>query len=328
MKVQQKLPAPLRRIARRLVPLSLRLALARKRDAAEVWDEAPASVVPGYERQWTQLAQVRELINRRISGDPAVDAYMYFLRTRLSGRLPVDSALTIGCGEGALERGLAGHSFATRHDAVDVAPRAVERAAAAARQAGLEHLRYHVANADSMELEPDSYDVVLGVQAVHHIEKLEHLFRQVAIALRPGGFLFLDEFLGPSRFQWSTRQLEVVDGILSSIPERLRRSLADGRVRRRALRPTVGEVRATDPSEAVRSGEILAALSESFEVLEVRPYGGTVLHLLLHDLAGNFVREGSVGREILSAIADLEWALVSSGDLPSDFAVVVARPRR
>jgi SAM-dependent methyltransferase len=318
----------LRRIARRLVPLSLRLALAREREAAEVWGEAPAPVAPGHERQWTELAQVRELINRRVSGDPAVDAYMYFLRTRLSGRLPVDAALTIGCGEGALERGLAGHSFATRHDAIDVAPRAVERAAAAARQAGLEHLRYRVADADSLELEPSSYDVVLGVQAVHHIEKLEHLFRQAAIALRPGGLLFLDEFVGPSRFQWTSRQLEVVDGILSLLPERFRRSLADGRVRRRAHRPTIREVRATDPSEAVRSGEIVAVLSESFEVLEVRPYGGTVLHLLLDDLAGNFVREGTVGRELLAAIADLEWALVTSGDLPSDFAVVVARPRR
>jgi SAM-dependent methyltransferase len=302
--------------------------LSRERDAAEVWSEEPAPVAPGRERQWTQLAQVRELINRRISGDPAVDGYMYFLRTRLADRLPVDAALTIGCGEGALERGLAGHSFAARHDAIDVAPGAVERAAAAARHAGLDHLRYRVANADSLELEPGSYDVVLGVQAVHHVEKLEHLFGQVAIALRPGGFLFLDEFVGPSRFQWSTRQLEVVDGLLSALPERLRRSLADGRVRRRALRPTVAEVRATDPSEAARSGEILSVLSESFEVVEVRPYGGTVLHLLLDDLAGNFVREGSAGREILAAIADLEWALVSSGDLPSDFAVVVARARR
>jgi SAM-dependent methyltransferase len=253
---------------------------------------------------------------------------MYFLGTRLSGRLPVDAALTIGCGEGALERGLAGHSFAARHDAIDVAPRAVERAAAAARQAGLGQLRYRVADANALELEPASYDVVLGVQAVHHVERLEHLFRQVAIALRPGGLLFLDEFVGPSRFQWTTHQLEVVDGILSSMPRRLRRSLADGRVRRRARRPTIREVRATDPSEAVRSGEIIAVLTESFEVLELRPYGGTVLHLLLDDLAGNFGPSVPGGPELLAAIADLEWALVSSGDLPSDFAVVVARPRR
>lgn len=322
------LPGPLRRVARRLVPLSLRLALMRRRDAADVWGNAPDPVVPGHERDWTQLAQVRGHLNRRVSGDPAVDAYMYFLRTRLPDRLPVGDALTIGCGEGALERGLARHSFALRHDAVDVAPKAVERAAAAAQEAGLGHLRYRVADADHLRLEPGSYDVVLGVQAIHHIERLEHLFEQVAAALRPDGFLFLDEFVGPSRFQWTRRQLEAVDGILATLPERLRRSVADGRVRRRALRPTVREVRATDPSEAIRSEEILSVASRYFDLLEVRPYGGTILHLLLHEIAGNFSPSVPGGPEILDAIAELEWSLVTSGDLPSDFAIVVARPRR
>lgn len=323
----RRLPDSLRGFARRLVPLPVRLALKRRRGAAEVWSAAPAPVVPGRELHWTQLAAVREHVNRRVSGDPAVDPYMHFLRTRLGGRLPVGRALTIGCGEGALERGLAAHGFAERHDAVDVAPGAVDRAAAAARVAGLDHVRYAVADANRIRLEPASFDVVLGVQAIHHVERLEHLFGEAAKALRPGGLLFLDEFVGPSRFQWTARQLEVVDGLLRALPAGLRRSLVDGRVRERARRPSVAEVVATDPSEAVRSAEIIPVASEFFEILEVRPYGGTVLQILLDDIAGNFARPGSGGRELLDAIADLEWALIRAGDLQSDFAVVVARPK-
>ncbi|MCL4807429.1 MAG: class I SAM-dependent methyltransferase, partial [Thermoanaerobaculia bacterium] len=233
-----RLPEPLRRLARRIVPLPVRLALKRRRGAAEVWSEAPAPVVPGRELHWTQLAAVREHVNRRVSGDPAVDPSMNFRRTRRGGRLPVGRALTIGCGEGALERGLAAHGFAERHDAVDIAAGAVERAAAAAREAGLDHLRYGVADANRLRLEPASFDIVLGVQAVHHVERLEHLFGQVAKALRPDGFLFLDEFVGPSRFQWTERQLVVVDGLLRALPAGLRRSLVDGSVRGWARRPS------------------------------------------------------------------------------------------
>lgn len=317
----------LRRFARAVLPLPARLAFRRRRTAAEVWSEEPGLARSGSERHWTDLEHVRGEVNRRVSGDPAVDPYMHFLRTRLAGRLPVASALTIGCGEGALERGLTAHAFAERHDGLDVAPGAVERAAAAAREAGLEHVRYRVADADSLLLEPRSYDVVFGVHSIHHVTNLEHVFEQAALALRPGGFLFLNEFVGPSRFQWSDRQLEVVNALLRALPEELRASVVDGRPRRAVRRPTVAEMIATDPSEAVRSGELLEVASRFFEILEVRPYGGTVLHLLLDDIAGRFHRPEPWARQLLASIAEVEWALIASGDLASDFAVVVARPK-
>ncbi len=295
---------------------------------AAFWDGQTGKWGIGGVRHWTELRQVHEVINRRISGEPTVDPYCHLLRTRLHDRLPVARAFTIGCGSGELERGLCQYGFALAHDAVDVAPKAIEKAVEAAKEAGFHHLGYRVADGNVLRLEPDSYDVVFGVHSIHHITELEAVFRQVAGALRPGGLFFMNEFVGPTRFQWTDRQLEVVNGLLSALPEAFRVSTVDGRVKRHVRRPTVAEMIAADPSEAVRSGEILDVASDFFEILEVRPYGGTVLQLLLDDIAGNFAGQGTGGAALLAAIADLEWALVTSGDLASDFAVVVAQPKR
>ena len=271
---------------------------------------------------------MHEVINRRVSGDPAVDPYLHFLRSRLADRLPVAAALTIGCGSGELERGLCQYGFASRHDAIDVSPKSVESATSAAREAGLDHLRYRLEDGNELRLGPESYDVVFGVHSIHHITGLEHVFHEVAAALKPDGLFFMNEFIGPTRFQWTDRQLEVVNGLLQALPEQLRASTVNGSVKRRICRPSVKEMIATDPSEAVRSGEILAVAADFFDILEVRPYGGTVLQILLDDIAGNFSRPDDGGPEILAAICDLEWALIGAGHLDSDFAVVVARPKQ
>ena len=45
---------------------------------------------------------------------------------------------------------------------------------------------------------------------------------------------------------------------------------------------------AADPSEAVRSAEIVPLLSQYFDILEVRELGGALPHLGLADIAQNF----------------------------------------
>lgn len=320
------LPA-LRRLASAVGLGRLRRRLAGPGSVPEFWGEQAGTWSLDGVRHWTELQQVQDVINRRVSGDPSVNPYLYFMRAYLADRLPVARALTIGCGAGDLERGLAQYGFATRHDAFDVAPEAIRKATAAAEAAGFRQIHYSVADGNELRLEPNAYDVVFGVFSIHHIEALEGAFGQVARALRPGGLFFMNEYVGPTRFQWTDRQLETVNGLLTALPEALRRNAVDGGVKRRVPRPTVEEMIAMDPSEAVRSGEILSTAAKYFEIVEVRPYGGTVLHLLLDDIAGNFRGPEAGGSDLLAAICDLEWALVRSGALASDFAVVVARAR-
>ena len=80
----------------------------------------------------------------------------------------------------------------------------------------------------------------------------------------------------------------------------------------------------SDPSEAVRSSEIVPLLSRYFRVVEFTGYGGSLLHDLLLDIAGNFTEENSGSLDHLKRLFELEDDLLASGRLSHDFAVVVA----
>ncbi len=261
---------------------------ARER-VKRLWGEQAGTWAVGRGRHWLEHPKVQERINLKITGRPNLNRYHQFVFEDLGGRVPVGRALTVGCGAGDLERGLAKLcNFCVRHDALDVSDAAVEKARKLAGQAAYTHIRYWVSDLNSVQLEKQAYDVVFGISSVHHVAKLELLYGQISRALKPRGCFYMDEFIGPSQFQWSDQQLDAVNRMLERIPERLRVRQSTGTVKERVMRPSIAEMNADDPSEAIRSEEIVPLLAERFPDFLLRGYGGNILHLLLEDIAGNF----------------------------------------
>ena len=91
---------------------------------------------PGEIRHWLQHPLVQERINSKITGGSSGDRFQYFLNHYLNDRLPVDCALTLGCGSGELERGLSQYSFARIHEGIDLSDHAIRLAREAAGAAG------------------------------------------------------------------------------------------------------------------------------------------------------------------------------------------------
>jgi hypothetical protein len=75
----------------------------------------------------------------------------------------------------------------------------------------------------------------------------------------------------------------------------------------------------------VRSAEIMGLLPAYFEVAEVRPLGGALLHFLLDDIAGNFDPDKPQDLALLNMLFALEDALMDAGELSSDFATAALR---
>jgi SAM-dependent methyltransferase len=259
-------------------------------------------------------------------GSNGQDRFQYFMRNYFPEGAQVERVLTLGCGSGEFERGLAQYGFARAHDAFDIAEGAIHKAVEAARAAGLTHIRYEVADLNRVTLERGRYDVVFGLSAIHHISALEDLFEQVRATLKPGGYVLLDEFIGPSQFQWPDEQLAIANQVLAALPERFRQRLdCPGLVKTCVSRPTVESMNAGDPSEAIRSAEIVPLVKKYLEVVEFRGYGGSLLHLVMAGIAGNFVPGDPLAVEWVDRLCAIEDRLIQEGRLAHDFAVIIAR---
>lgn len=187
-------------------------------------------------------------------------------------------------------------------------------------------LHYEVRDVNKIILPNGKYDFVIAKMALHHFARLENVFEQVRQALRPGGVLMFNDFIGPSRFQWTNLQLHLMNAMLAALPEKNRHSAYSGDVLRSIDRPTVRGMIQMDPTEAVRSAEIMATVQEFFEVVEYKPYGGTLLHILLTHVMDTFDLENEDQVALLRMMFLLERTLVQRQVLGSDFAYVVARP--
>ena len=288
----------------------------------EHWGKEGAKWRVGRGIHWLEHPRVQERINLKVSGDVCVDRFQYFIQGYLDGRLPVERALTLGCGFGALERGLSQYNFCREHQAIDLSEEAIAQASERALAEGLSHIHYRVGDLNTLQLPAASYDVILGVSSVHHVSALEHLYGQVWSALKPGGYFFLDEFIGPTQYQWSDAQLQAVNEQLEMMPPSLKVGAASGHPKAPVVRPTLEEMNAGDPSEAIRSSELLPLLSQYFHIFEVKGYGGTLLHLLLEDIAVHFVEDQA---DYLERLFILEDQLIGSGVLKDDFAIIIAQ---
>ncbi|WP_382320615.1 class I SAM-dependent methyltransferase [Hydrogenophaga sp. UC242_53] len=278
---------------------------------------------------WTHLPAVKARIAEMVSGDAGIHPLEWFFRQVAAERpLPLRRILVLACGAGYVEREAVSRGWAASAVAIDFSSQVLARARAQAQAEGLA-IEYHHADMNRLPLGqapflPGTFDAVLGVAGVHHGSDLERLYADVAALLVPGGWFFLDEYVGPDRFQWPQAQERHLNTLLDLLPPRLRMT-TDGRLKGNARRPSVQEVIAVDASEAVRSSELLPLLPGHFEVQAVRPYGGSMLHLVLGSIAQNFAPAAEA--PYLTALMEAEDELIRAGQIGHDFACVIARPR-
>ncbi|HEY8613998.1 MAG TPA: class I SAM-dependent methyltransferase, partial [Roseomonas sp.] len=300
--------------------------LVRRAKVNEVWSADSVRDAQELGQYWLAHPMVRDRVNRLASGRADQDAYGHLadLLAARGWRLPIGHALSLGCGFGGLERDLVGRGLVTRMDALDLAEGAITEARRLAEEAGLGgRIHYQVADLEAADFAPGSADVVFAHSSVHHVERLEELFAAVKRALRPGGVLHLYEFVGPTRFQWTDAQLELGNALLDSLPERLRR-LPNGEPKGRLTRPTIEQMLAVDPTEAIRSEDILPLVREHFTVIEERRLGGALLHHVLGDIAQNFHPDSPEDRAVLERFFAAEDAAMADRRIGSDFVTVTA----
>ncbi len=83
----------------------------------------------------------------------------------------------------------------------------------------------------------------------------------------------------------------------------------------------------SDPSEAVESSKIEMLLHKKFEIVEIKGYGGTILHMLFNGIAHHFLSDDAETQRWLNVCFEIEDVLLASGELQSDYIVAVCKKR-
>lgn len=285
--------------------------------SAAYWDAH--NVTPSEDvRYWLAVLEVRRFVNRRLTGKPDVLYISEFVEGLTK---PVERVLSVGCGAGELERGVAGHGIALSIDGIDVSEASLREAERLAKGQGLaDRISYHCTDAASwLRLKGEgSYDLIFFHGSLHHIEGLEDVLSLSARALRGGspGLLYVDEYVGPSRDEWTEEHLEPATRLFERVPREHRRTPA-------VWPPIAME----DPTEMIRSSEIDPILRQYFDVLDYQPYYGNVLLPLVSSIRGSSVELPDISA-ILRDAMDREEELAQAGTFQPLYAVFVACPRR
>ena len=82
-----------------------------------------------------------------------------------------------------------------------------------------------------------------------------------------------------------------------------------------------------DPTEGVRSEEIIPLSEKYFTILARKEYGGAILMPLFMNIVGNFDAEREADRQILDYCLSREKELLRDGDLPANGVVVICRKK-
>jgi SAM-dependent methyltransferase len=277
--------------------------LGRMGGPTTFWDR---EVIHPRHSSWMADQKVREYVNEAISGRPG-DWPLDWFQKRFPRKF--NRALSIGCGTGALERDLVKRGICRRIDAFDGSVTSLLIAAEEARKSG-GGICYFAADFNEPVLPRSHYDLVLVHQALHHVAKLEKLYRAIMRTLEPGGVLYIDEYVGPSRFEWNDELIDPQRRVYDSLPE-------DVRLRTELPFPYQPD----DPSEAFRSSEVIPLLEIGFSIEERRDYGGNVLSVLFPSIDWQRADAG-----LIRTLIERERELLAEG-ASSYHAVVVARPR-
>jgi SAM-dependent methyltransferase len=274
-------------------------------------------------REWWAIPAVNRRWNNFASGDPSVSFPQHVARKWLAGRSDL-RALSLGSGAGGNEIIWAGLGIFDHITGIEISPEPVDHATRRAKELGLDDtLSFRAADVRELAGLEEKFDVILGLQSLHHFDRLDDTMELIADLLTPKGLLVVDEFVGPTRFQWTSSQIRAANSMLAMLPDE-RRRLPDGRIKRKVTRPSLMSMRLDDPSEAVDASNLLPALRRRFTVLEEMPYGGTVLHLALSGIAQNFLDEDPDTLELLERCFAAEDAALPQ--LGHDFVYLVCEP--
>lgn len=251
------------------------------------------------------IPEIKKTWNRKISGDENTFYEDYFWNKYLTQKTNVN-LLSIGCGDGGHERNFAKYPNFESIVGIDVSQGSVDKAKRLANESNF-NIDYFCDDFFRLDFSAKKFDVILFNASLHHFENIDHFLKNhIAPLLTDDGVVLVNEFCGPNRLQWRESQLKEANRLLREIPNSYKTRLDGKSIKNKVYRPGLIRMSLNDPSEAPDSQGLVPALRNNFSVLEEKPLGWNLTHILLKDIAHNFLKDDAQTKKLIADLIEAE----------------------
>lgn len=260
------------------------------RKAQEHWKTQKGSTI---KRHWWQSPATVAHINETVGGQPDVPglhaSFHHLLGKKLDGCV-VKRAVSVGCGAGSKEMTLVRMGLVEHFDLYEITQSRIDEGLARAKALNISDKVTYFSDDAFEHCSYSEYDLVYWNNALHHMLDVDFSIAWSLERLRPRGWFAMDDFVGPSRFQWSDRMLDYATRFRKSLPETflINVDAPDRMLARQVDRPSVSGMIEMDPTEAADSGRILRCLKARVPDAEVINTGGAIYVVGLQHIYPNF----------------------------------------
>lgn len=239
------------------------------------------------------------------------------------GKKKFRKAISVACGNGRKEMRLVKNGMIKEIKLYELAKSRIEEGKVLAKKFGIED-RVEFVYGDAFELEKnkEEYDLVLWLNAIHHMMDTPMAIEWSSDMLVEGGLFVMDDYVGPNRFQWPRIVMETCNRARAKFPQSIFKRTAEFNRKRHQVLRVVDQnlVSGVDPSEAADSARILEALSFTFPNRKEFLFSSGVTTLALNDISSRILDERFY--PFIDHTINLDLDLVSKGHV--GFASVIA----
>ena len=264
------------------------------------------------EQYWDAFPQAKKYIQKQVSGSTTKDSLKDFKERFV--QKPFRHGLFLNCGNGWLERWFITHNMVKKATAFDCSK---ELIAAAEKKKGKLSITYFVADANTIELPENTYDLVVNSAALHHIQYLNRFCYQIARSMKSQGIFFHYDYIGPHRNQYSQEHWKIIQEVNDSLPKSVRHTPL--------LYPHLPTMMVSDPSEAIHSELIIDMVSRYFSIVERHDISGMIAYTLLS--LNHKLRAGEQSSAI-QKIIDADKKAYTTGRIPPLFTYMITKPKK
>ena len=305
-------------------------AEADRERVAKHWDQY--TVQPRTARiHWWESQLIIRHINRVVCGKPlnGFSAGLQELIREATGNRVFEKGISVGCGAGLKEIRLLRSGMVKHFMLYELSTERIAAGQANATRLGTSD-RTTFRNADAFaENSDEAYDFVHWNNSLHHMMDVEQAVAWSRRVLKPGGVFYMDDFVGPTRWQWSDKSLALGSKVRAALPEKYlinphSQDPAKRLFPRHVERKPAEWVAKKDPSEAADSSRIIASIRSHFPNATIKLTGGVLYHIALMHVLQNFDEDSEADAALLNFILMLDETLIEVPGVESHYAVAFA----